>query len=67
MNKAQLTTILIYLRNAHNYIQAAFLTAKGSEDNGVQARLSDLHQRAQIEITHIEQLRGAPGGEPPSA
>ena len=67
MTKAQLTTILLYLRNAHNYIQAAFLTAKGSEDTGVQARLSDLHQRAQIELSHIEQLRSAVDGEPPSA
>ncbi len=67
MTKAQLTTIWLYLRNAHNYVQAAFLTAKASDDTGVQARLGDLHQRAQIEVSHIEQLRGAVDGEPPSA
>ena len=67
MTKAQLTTIRLYLRNAHNYVQAAFLTAKSSSDTGVQARLSDLHQRAQTELSHIEQLRGAVDGEPPSA
>ena len=67
MTKAQLTTIWLYLRNAHDYIQAAFLTAKASYDTGVQARLSDLHQRAQTEINHIDQLRGALDGEPPSA
>ena len=66
MTKAQLTTILLYLRNAHNHVQAAFLTAKASDDTGVQARLSDLRQRAQIEVSHIEQLRGALDGEPPS-
>jgi hypothetical protein len=67
VTKAQLTTIWLYLRNAHNYVQAAFLTAKSSSDTDVQARLSDLHQRAQAELSHIDQLRGALDGEPPSA
>ena len=59
MNKSKLTTILLYLRNALNYVEAAHLTAKSTKDTDVQARLDDLRQRTQAETTYIEDLRGA--------
>jgi hypothetical protein len=66
VNASQLTTIWLYLLNAHNYVQAALLTAKTFSDTDVHARLSDLHQRTQAEIANIENLRGAANGTPPS-
>ena len=66
MNASQLTTIWLYLLNAHNYLQAALLTAKTFSDADVHSRLCDLHQRTQAEIAHIEELRSASGNTPPA-
>jgi hypothetical protein len=65
VTKAQLTTILLYLRNACNYIEGALLTAKTANHADLQNRLSNLTRQTQTEITHIEDLRGAPGSTPP--
>ena len=67
LNKAKLTTILLYLRNAHNYVEAALHTARSTKDTEVQTRLGDLRQRTQAEVTHIEDLRGALDSTPPAA
>ena len=58
MNKGKLTTILLYLRNAHAYVEAAYHTATSTKDGDTQARLNDLRQRTQAELTYIEDLRG---------
>jgi hypothetical protein len=67
LNKGKLTTILLYLRNAHAYIEAALLTARSTNDGDTQARLDDLRQRTQAEVTHIEDLRGALDSTSPSS
>ncbi len=67
MTKGKLTTILLYLRNAHAYIEAALLTARSTKDGDTQARLDDLRQRTQAEVTHIEDLRVALDNPPPSS
>ena len=67
MNKGKLTTILLYLRNALNYVEAALLTAKSTSDADTQARLDGLRQHTQLEVTHIEDMRGALDGTPPAS
>ncbi len=66
MNASQLTTIWLYLLNAHNYLQAALLTAKPFNDGDVHSRLADLHRRTQAEIAHLESLRDTAGNTPPA-
>ena len=58
MTKAQLTTILLYLRNACNYIEGALLTAKAASHADLQTRLSSLCSHTQTELSHVEELRG---------
>ena len=67
MNKGKLTTIVLYLRNALSYVEAALLTAKPTSDADTQARLADLRQRTQAEVAHIEELRGALDSTSPSS
>ncbi len=67
MNKAKLTTILLYLRNALNYIEAAAMTAKGAANVGdLPERLASLQSHASADLTFVEDLRG-PLGKPPTA
>ena len=65
--KGKLTTILLYLRNALNYVEAALLTAKSTSDADPQARLDSLRQHTRLEVTHIEDMRGAFDSTPPSS
>ena len=67
MNKGKLTTILLYLRNALNYAEAALLTAKSTSDADIQSRLDGLRQHTQLEVTYIEDMRSALDGTPPTS
>jgi len=67
LHKGKLTTIMLYLRNALNYVEAALLTAKSTSDADTQARLDGLRQHTKLEVTHIEDMRGALDDTPPTS
>ena len=58
---------MLYLRNALNYVEAALLTGNPAATPTPQARLDGLRQHTQLEVTHIEDLRGALDGTPPTS
>ncbi len=57
MTRAQLTTILLYLRNAHAFTDSALGIAKAASDDEIAGRLAHLLGLHNEEILRIDDLR----------
>ena len=57
MTRAQLTTILLYLRNAHAFIDSAHYIARSAKDDTAAANLAELRRHAHTEIIAIQDMR----------
>jgi hypothetical protein len=64
LTKAQLTTILLYLRNAHTFADSAHYIARNANDAETAKRLAALCRLQHEEIRRIEEIRGGPLAEP---
>jgi hypothetical protein len=58
LTKAQLTTILLYLRNAHTFTDSAHYIARSANDAETAKRLAALCRLQHEEILRIEDMRG---------
>ena len=66
MNASQLTTIWLYLLNAHNYLQAALLTAKPHSDSDVHSRLATFTNAPRLKSPTSRSCASASGNTPPA-
>ncbi len=57
MTRAQLTTILLYLRNAHAFIDSAHYISHSAKDDVTAANLAELRRHAHTEIIAIQDKR----------
>jgi hypothetical protein len=57
VTRAQLTTILLYLRNAHAFIDSAHYVARSAKDDSTAAMLAELRRHAHTDIIAIQDMR----------
>ena len=57
MTRAQLTAILLYLRNAHAFIDSAHYIARSAKDDVTAANLAGVRRHAHTEIIAIQDMR----------
>jgi hypothetical protein len=60
LTKAQLTSILLYLRNAQAFTDSANYLAQTANDDETAKRLAALCRLQHEEILRIEEMRGEP-------
>jgi hypothetical protein len=63
LTKAQLTTVLLYLRNAHTFTESTQHTAKLAQDVETANRLAALLRLHHEEIRRIGEMREATSAE----